>query len=61
MDARAHQRLLSLTHVLAGELDVGDASYLGLTTRQMERPAGACGLTEPKDRLASRRTQVPPR
>ncbi len=38
LDARAQQRLLVLTHVLAGELDVGDAAaYPRLSTRQVTR------------------------
>lgn len=51
LDARAQQRLLVLTHVLAGELDVGEAAaYLRLSTRQVSRLAerlrteGAAGL-----------------
>ena len=51
LDARAQQRLLILTHVLAGELDVGEAAaYLQLSTRQVARLAerlrteGAAGL-----------------
>ncbi|MHB8960703.1 MAG: ISNCY family transposase [Candidatus Limnocylindrales bacterium] len=51
LDARAQQRLLVLTHVLAGELDVGDAAAcLQLSTRQVARLAdrlradGAAGL-----------------
>jgi transposase len=51
LDARAQQRLLVLAHVLAGELDVGDAAaYLRLSTRQVTRLAerlrteGAAGL-----------------
>lgn len=41
LDARAQQRLLVLTHVLAGELDVGEAAaYLRLSTRQVVRLAG---------------------
>ncbi len=51
LDAKAQQRLLVLTHVLAGELDVGDAAaYLRLSTRQVARLAqrlradGAAGL-----------------
>jgi hypothetical protein len=38
LDAKAQQRLLVLTHVLAGELDVGEAgAYLRLSTRQVIR------------------------
>src|SRR4051794_33083937 len=38
LDARAQQRLLVLTHVLAGELDVGEAAaYLRLSSRQVSR------------------------
>lgn len=51
LDARAQQRLLVLAHVLAGELDVGEAAaYLQLSTRQVTRLAerlrteGAAGL-----------------
>jgi transposase len=51
LDARAQQRLLVLTHVLAGELDVGEAAaYLQLSPRQVTRVAerlrsdGAAGL-----------------
>ena len=34
LDAKAQQRLLVLTHVLAGELDVGEAgAYLRLSAR----------------------------
>jgi transposase len=51
LDARAQQRLLVLTHVLAGELDVGEAAaYLRVSTRQVARLAerlraeGAAGL-----------------
>jgi transposase len=51
LDARAQQRLLILTHVLAGELDVGEAAaYLQLSTRQVVRlverlrTEGAAGL-----------------
>lgn len=51
LDARTQQRLLVLTHVLAGELDTGDAAaYLRLSTRQVLRLAerlrreGAAGL-----------------
>ncbi|HSW41187.1 MAG TPA: ISNCY family transposase [Patescibacteria group bacterium] len=51
LDARAQQRLLVLTHVLAGELDVGEAAaYLRLSPRQVTRLAerlhteGAAGL-----------------
>jgi transposase len=51
LDARAQQRLLVLTHVLAGELDVGEAAaYLQLSPRQVTRLAerlrsdGAAGL-----------------
>lgn len=51
LDARTQQRLLVLTHVLAGELDVGDAAaYLQLSTRQVKRLVdrlrrdGAAGL-----------------
>jgi len=51
LDARAQQRLLVLAHVLAGELDVGDAAVcLRLSTRQVRRLAdrlradGAAGL-----------------
>jgi hypothetical protein len=51
LDARAQQRLLVLTHVLAGELAVTDAAaYLGLSTRQVSRlcerlrTEGAAGL-----------------
>lgn len=51
LDARAQQRLLVLTHVLAGELDIGEAAaYLQLSTRQVTRLAerlrteGAAGL-----------------
>jgi transposase len=51
LDARAQQRLLVLTHLVAGELDVGEAAgYLQLSTRQVTRLAerlrteGAAGL-----------------
>ena len=51
LDAKAQQRLLVLTHVLAGELEVGDAAaYLRLSTRQVHRLCerlradGAAGL-----------------
>ena len=51
LDARTQQRLLVLTHVLAGELEVGEAAaYLRLSTRQVARLAdrlradGAAGL-----------------
>lgn len=51
LDARAQQRLLVLAHVLAGELDIGEAAaYLRLSTRQVTRLAerlrteGAAGL-----------------
>lgn len=51
LDARAQQRLLVLTHVLAGELDARDAAaYLRLSTRQVARltdrlrTEGAAGL-----------------
>ena len=51
LDAKAQQRLLVLTHVLAGELDPGEAArYLQLSTRQVKRLAdrlrseGAAGL-----------------
>lgn len=51
LDARAQQRLLVLTHVLAGELDVGvAAAYLRLSARQVARlcerlrAEGAAGL-----------------
>lgn len=38
LDARAQQRLLVLAHVLAGELDVGEAAaYLRLSSRQVMR------------------------
>jgi hypothetical protein len=40
LDARAHQRLLVLTHVLAGELDVGEsAAHQQLSTQQVVRLA----------------------
>ena len=40
LDAKAQQRLLVLTHVLAGELDPGEAAaYLQLSTRQVKRLA----------------------
>ena len=49
LDAKAQQRLFVLTHVLAGELDPGEAAaYLQLSTRQVNRLA---------DRL---RPRVPP-
>ena len=51
LDAKAQQRLLVLTHVLAGELAIADAAaYLRLSVRQVERLAdrlrteGAAGL-----------------
>jgi hypothetical protein len=51
LDAQAQQRLLVLTHVLAGELAVNDAAaYLRLSTRQVTRlcerlrTGGAAGL-----------------
>lgn len=51
LDAKAQQRLLVLTHVLAGELDPGEAAaHLQLSTRQVKRLAerlrseGAAGL-----------------
>jgi transposase len=41
LDTRAQQRLLVLTHVLAGELDEREAAaYLGLSARQIHRLAG---------------------
>ena len=40
LDARAQQRLLVLAHLLAGELEVGEAAaYLRLSTRQVARLA----------------------
>ncbi len=40
LDARAQQRMLVLTHVLAGELTVEDAAdHLGLSVRQVQRLA----------------------
>lgn len=51
LDAQTQQRLLVLAHVLAGELDAGEAAaYLRLSTRQVNRLAerlrteGAAGL-----------------
>ena len=51
LDAKAQQRLLVLTHALAGELDIGDAAaYLRLSVRQVRRLCdrlradGAAGL-----------------
>jgi transposase len=51
LDAKAQQRLLVLTHVLAGELDIGEAAaYLRLSVRQVRRLCdrlradGAAGL-----------------
>ena len=49
LDAKAQQRLLVLTHVLAGELDIGEAAaYLRLSAARTGACATGCRRTGPR-------------